>query len=76
LQEHPTVALLHANADAATALLVVGSHGRRRRGHRVLGSVSQQCAAHADHPVVVVPDEWDRSRSGRIVVGVDGSEPS
>lgn len=74
VREHPTVALLDA-ADTA-ALLVVGSHGRGRRGHRVLGSVSQQCAAHAHHPVVVVPDEWDRSRSGRIVVGIDGSQPS
>ena len=75
VNEHPTVALLDA-ADTA-ALLVVGSQGRGRRGHRVVGSVSQQCAAHARHPaVVVVPEEWDRSSSGRIVVGVDGSEPS
>jgi len=72
--EHPTVALLAAADEAA--LLVVGSHGRGRRGHRVLGSVSQQCAAHAHCPVVVVPDEWDSSRSRRMVVGVDGSASS
>jgi nucleotide-binding universal stress UspA family protein len=51
-------ALIHAAKDAD--LLVLGSRGRGGFVGLKLGSVSQECVAHADCPVVVV-----RSRSGR-----------
>jgi nucleotide-binding universal stress UspA family protein len=74
VNEHPAAALLAAAGPGA--VLVVGSHGRRWVGHQVLGSVSQHCVSHAQGPVVVVPEEWDEERHGRIVVGVDGSPSS
>jgi nucleotide-binding universal stress UspA family protein len=57
-------------------LLVVGSRGRGGFSGLVLGSISQQCAIHAPCPVAVVPASWDARPHGRIVVGVDGSQPS
>ncbi|HET7734510.1 MAG TPA: universal stress protein [Nocardioidaceae bacterium] len=60
---------------AGVALLVTGSQGHGRAGEIFVGSVSQHLARHATCPVVVVrtPKNPD---SGRIVVGVDGSEES
>jgi nucleotide-binding universal stress UspA family protein len=61
-------------------LLVLGPHGRGALRELVLGSVSQACLHHAPCPVAIVrtpetvaPGPRDR---GRIVAGVDGSEPS
>jgi nucleotide-binding universal stress UspA family protein len=62
--------LLEQAADSD--LLVVGSRGHGRMGEMLLGSVSQHLAGHSPCPVVVARVA-DRPRSGRIVVGVDGS---
>lgn len=45
--------LLHEAEDAD--LLVVGSRGRGELASLVLGSVSHQCAQHAEVPLVLVP---------------------
>lgn len=54
--------VLRGNAGAKLAdvavdadLLVVGSHGRGRLYHAVLGSVAEACVRMAECPVVVVP---------------------
>lgn len=68
--------LLHArDAD----LLVLGSRGLGGFPGLLLGSVSQQVAAHASVPVAVIPADPGRARPPAItsvVVGVDGSTPS
>lgn len=56
-------------------LLVVGTRKRGAVGG-LIGSVSHQCVHHAHCPVVVVPPGWTVTPPKRIVVGVDGSEPS
>ena len=62
-------------------LIVIGSRGLGGFPGLLLGSVSQQVAAHADVPVAVIPrhdeavhDVTDGMRS--IVVGIDGSAAS
>lgn len=58
-------------------ILVVGSRGLGGVRAIMLGSVSTRSSAHAPCPVVVVPHpESPPTREGRLVVGVDGSEPS
>lgn len=59
-----------------TGALVVGRRGGGGFARLVLGSVTQQAAAHARCPVVVVPTGWAPPRRGdrRVVVGIDGSE--
>jgi nucleotide-binding universal stress UspA family protein len=59
----------------ASSMLVVGTHGRGLVGEILLGSVSQSAARHAGVPVVVVRPAQN-PESGRIVVGVDGSDSS
>ncbi|GAA1071741.1 universal stress protein [Nocardiopsis composta] len=71
----PASALLEASEEAE--LVVVGSHGLGGVGSLFLGSVSIRVSARASCPVAVVPPESRVERtSGRIVVGVDGSELS
>ena len=53
VQGTPAAVLLDHAADAS--LLVVGSRGRGGFVGLLLGSVSQQVAAHAPCPVVIVP---------------------
>jgi nucleotide-binding universal stress UspA family protein len=74
VEDNAAQALIAAGERAE--LLVVGSRGRGGFAGLVLGSVSQQCAIHAPCPVAVVPLASDAQPHGRIVVGVDGSEPS
>jgi nucleotide-binding universal stress UspA family protein len=61
-------------------LIVVGSRGLGGFPGLLLGSVSQQVAAHADVPVAVIPAESDVddgvNAMRSIVVGVDGSDAS
>jgi nucleotide-binding universal stress UspA family protein len=67
---------LLAAADQAD-LLVVGARGLGGFRDLLLGSVSQQCLHHARIPMAIV--RGDSSEAGgreRVVVGVDGSEPS
>ncbi|MFW6091689.1 MAG: universal stress protein [Actinomycetota bacterium] len=57
-------------------MLVVGREGVNRLAEIVLGSVSLECATHAQVPVAVIPAAWDPPKEpyGRIVLGIDGSE--
>jgi nucleotide-binding universal stress UspA family protein len=75
--ERRTGGLVSTLASAATgaSMLVLGSRGHSRVGEVILGSVSQTSARRARCPVVVVR-ETRAANSNRIVVGVDGSEPS
>ena len=70
----PAPALLTAAEGAQ--LLVVGSRGHGGFVGLLLGSVSQRCVEHAPCPVAVVPPDSEEGTSGRIVVGVDGSDAS
>lgn len=67
----PTVPQLVRAARGARSVVVQ----RRPRGWRrvMTLSTSTGVAAHADAPVVVVPDDWapDRARDGVVVLGVD-----
>ncbi len=73
---HPGRTLLELTGPGD--VLVVGRLGMEGFAELVVGSTSQRCAALATGPVVVVPDSWqpDGPRSGRIVVGIDGSGTS
>ncbi|MGZ4505670.1 MAG: universal stress protein [Blastococcus sp.] len=67
--------LVHHASD--TDLLVVGSRGRGAVRSTVLGSVALHVVTHAHCPVVVVrPRSHGAGARARVVVGVDGSEPS
>lgn len=70
-------AVLHHARDAD--LLVLGSRGLGGFPGLLLGSVSQQVAAHASVPVAVIPDPDPAevpTGAMSIVVGVDGSPSS
>lgn len=66
----PSGVLIEASTQAT--LVVIGSRGRGGFAGLLLGSVSDQVAAHAACPVVVVR-EAPRADAGDVVVGVDGS---
>jgi len=58
-------------------VLVVGSRGRNPFAGLLLGSVSRACLKVAPCPVVVVREQAEPTQPfGRVIVGVDASEPS
>ena len=71
--EGAPVAVLLERAERAD-LLVLGRRRHRLSGPR-LGSVIDSCTRRASCPVAVVPLA-DRAGTGRVVVGVDGSQGS
>ncbi len=73
-QGSPANALLKASEDAA--MIVMGTRGIGSTHALVLGSVSYAVAHRAKCPVVLIPESSDRSKPGRVVVGVDGSKNS
>lgn len=72
IEGHPAPVLLAESNSGAC--VVVGRRGVSDLKHRLLGSVSQYVATHADGPVVVVPASWVHAPCRRIIVGFDGSE--
>jgi nucleotide-binding universal stress UspA family protein len=78
---HGDAAQTLCDRSAHSDLLVVGSRGHGGFTGPLLGSVSTKCAHHSLCPVVIVPKaschrESRSGQSGRIVVGMDGSEGS
>lgn len=72
IEGKPALALRQVASTAH--LLVVGRRGLGGVRGLLMGSVSTDVAAHADCPVVVVPELGDSE--GPVVVGVDGSPVS
>jgi nucleotide-binding universal stress UspA family protein len=73
--DRPAAGLLAA-AEGAD-LLVVGARGLGGLRGLLLGSVSQECLHNASGPIAIVRGAGaDGEPTGRVVVGVDGSDPS
>ncbi|NKZ08257.1 universal stress protein [Actinomadura latina] len=70
----PPGALLDASADAA--LIVIGARGAGGFDKLPIGSTALHVPAHADRPVIVVPEHEQEHGAKRIVVGIDGSPAS
>jgi nucleotide-binding universal stress UspA family protein len=60
IEGEPRHVLVELSRDAD--VLVLGASHRTAFGTRVLGSTSTVCAAHADCPVMVVPEAWSPRR--------------
>jgi nucleotide-binding universal stress UspA family protein len=76
--DHGSVASVLLRRARAADLVVLGARGLGGFAGLLLGSVSQQVAAYAEVPVVVVPGPASSSRddgvgSQPVVVGIDGS---
>ncbi|MDE3720714.1 universal stress protein [Nocardiopsis sp. N85] len=74
----PVEALLVEAAGEGAAAVVVGSRGLRGIVAAFVGSVGIELAARSPVPVVVLPHEHAAAHGvrGRVIVGIDGSEPS
>ena len=77
LDGNPAESLAQLARESGADEIVVGSRGTGRV-RAALGSVSHALLAHADHPVVVVPQAAAAQSSARrnVVVGYDGSAPA
>ena len=74
---HGKPGLVLREASSHADLLVMGRRGLGGVQGLLMGSISTYVVAHADCPVVVVPDEEAAKASdGPVVVGVDGSSVS
>ncbi len=70
-------ALVLEECSTEAGLLVLGSRGHGGFAGLLAGSTAVSVTAHAHCPVVVVRrDTADRTRTGHVAVGVDGSEHS
>ncbi|WP_028650064.1 universal stress protein [Nocardiopsis sp. CNT312] len=74
----PLDALLAEAAEPGAAAVVVGSRGLKGIVAAFVGSVGIELAARSPVPVVIMPHEhaFAHGVRGRVIVGVDGSEPS
>jgi len=82
LDAQPGLAIVHDVTDGPTAdrlvldaghgdVLVIGAQQLHTITAALTGRIAERVVAHATTPVVVVPEEWERS-DGPVVVGVDG----
>ncbi|OOC55660.1 MULTISPECIES: universal stress protein [Nocardiopsis] len=74
----PVEALLAEAAAEGAVAVVVGSRGLSGIAAAFVGSVGIELAARSPVPVVVLPREHASAHGvrGRVIVGIDGSEPS
>lgn len=70
----PAAALVRLSENAARVVVGAPAHGRLER--ILLGSVALPVVAHAHCPVAVVPSDTVAATPLRVLVAVDGSEPS
>ena len=76
--ERPAEALLTEAAAPGAVAVVVGSRGLSGIAAAFVGSVGIELAARAPVPVIVLPRDHASAHGvrSRVIVGVDGSEPS
>lgn len=77
-RERPTEALLAETEIEGAAVVVIGSRGLNAVMAAFVGSVGIELAARSPVPVVILPHEHAAAHGvrSRVIVGVDGSEPS
>jgi nucleotide-binding universal stress UspA family protein len=75
-------AILEVATEQGAALIVVGTHGRKRNARLFLGSVAESVVRSATCPVLVVreggtnSERWESGAPLRLTVGTDGSAAS
>ncbi len=74
LARGPRVPALMAHLEGVTSVVLGTRHSELQ--HLFTGSTTTALAGHATVPILAVPATWDPegSRSGRVVVGIEGSE--
>jgi len=70
-QGSPALALLKAAEDCS--MIVLGTRGIGGAHALLMGSTSYAVAHRAKCPVALVPETSDRTGTGKVIVGVDGS---